>query len=199
MADFDTNDIIRIGAVMEFKTAHAIANVWTAKITSGGGVDYAAMYAKAADYMDILYAHIAAELSDEVLPDYLTLANITQSTVGGAFAWDTFAGGTNVNDPTAAQVAVMAYARTAVPRVQIRKYLGVFTIAHMSNGLWTTAVRTACDDMMGDFITSNDIGGGTLVTGVAYNAALARVTEGRSPHTSQAPVIQRRRREGRGA
>lgn len=199
MADFDNGDIIRIGAVLEFKGAHAIANVWTAEIISGGSLSYAVMYTKAADYMDILYAHIASILSDDVLPDYLTLANLTQGTVGGAFAWDTFAGGTNANDPTAAQLACLAYARTRVARVQIRKYLGVMTDNNMTNGLWGSAVTSPCQIMMADFITDNDVGGGTVLRGVAYRPLDQRVTYGQSAHSSVEPVVQRRRREGRGA
>lgn len=199
MADFDALDVFQVGAVMTFKGSHSIANVWTARITTGGGVTYAAMYGYAATYMDLLYANIASQLTSDMAPDYLTLKNITQSTVGGAFAWGTFAGGAHAGDPTAAQVAVLAYARTRVPRVQIRKYLGVFTEAHMTDGLWLSTALTPASDMMGDFIVAQSIGGGLQATGCAYNAALARVTFGHSPHVSTVPVIQRRRREGRGS
>lgn len=199
MADFDSLDVFKVGAVMKFKGVHDVVNVWTAQLTTGGGVDYAAMYGYVADYMDILYPNITSVLSNEMDVDYLTLSNLTQDTVGGAFAWGTFAGGTHVGQPVAAQLAVLAYARTRVPRVQIRKYLGVFTEDNLTNGLWVSAVTTPCSDMMADFITAQAIGGGLEATGCAYNAVGPRVTFGQSPHISIAPVVQRRRREGRGS
>ena len=199
MADFDTNDVFRVGAVLQFKGAHDIVNTWTAQITTAGGVSYSVMYNNAATYMDNLYAAIAAPLSNQVLPNYLTLENLTQGTVGGSFAWGSFAGGANGGDPTPAQVCCLGYGRTLVPRVQIRKYLGVFTELDVTAGLWTTAVTTPCDTMMGLHISSMTLLGGMQVQGCAYNPALARVTFAQSPAASTAPVIQRRRREGRGS
>lgn len=199
MADFDTGDVVRIAAYMRFKATDDIVNTWTFQITAAGGFTYAAGYSKWQTYMDLLYAAITAPLSNSVLPNYLTVENLTQGTVGGSFAWGSFTGGASGGDPTAAQVACLGFGRTLVPRVQIRKYVGVFTETDMTNGLWLSTVTTPVSNMLGIHIVGTVIGGGTTVQGCAYNAPLTRVTFANSPHASATPVIQRRRREGRGS
>lgn len=199
MAEVDPGDVLRVAAVLEFKGAEDIVNVFHLKHTGAGSFTFAEILTPLADYFDDLYAEITSVLSDEILPNYLSLANITQSTVLGAFAWGSFAGGTDTGDPTASQLCCLAYARTVLSRVQIRKYLGVFTESQMTNGLWLTGVSSACNDFMAYHITAQQPTTGLTLKGCAYNAGLARATFGISPHASTAPVVQRRRREGRGS
>lgn len=199
MADFEVNDVFRVGAVMQFKATYDIVNTWTAQLTAGGGISYGTMYPLVQAYMDTLYAALTAVLSTQMLPNYLTLENLTQGTTGGSFAWGAWAGGTQAAEPTASQVCCLGYGRTLVPRVQIRKYLGVFTEVWMSSGRWPSQITTPVSNMMGIHILPALIGGGVTVQGCAYNPLLARVTFAQSANASQVPVIQRRRREGRGS
>lgn len=199
VADVETGDVLRIAAVMEFDAAETIVNTWHVKVMSGGGLAYPAASGDVAEYVDDLYTFLTTYLTDLQLPEHLELSNPTQGTTYGSFSWDTWAGGTNVNDPTATQVCHLGFARTYLPRVQIRKYLGVFTEDHMTESLWSSTQHVAVSNLMAHHITAQTLTAGLVLKGVAYNQALGRATEAISPASTRRPVIQRRRRLDTGA
>lgn len=199
MSDVNQSDVLRIGAIMELNGAFEVANVYHVVAENEGGRTFAEASLEIQEYMDDIYAALAATLSDEVLPVNLTLQNVTQATTFGAFAWDAFAGGTQAADQTAPGVALFAWARTLKPRVQIRKYFGVFTEQDMTGGEWSAGVRTACINALTLHVQEYVATGGMIFTGVAYNRTLATTTEGLSVATSAEPAYQRRRKRGRGS
>ncbi|MCK4627326.1 MAG: hypothetical protein KAV00_18585, partial [Phycisphaerae bacterium] len=149
--------------------------------------------------MAAIYSNLTAYLSDEISPDNLTMQNVTQDTTFGAFAWSGWGGGTNVNEQTASGVCLFTWARTLKPRVQIRKYYGVFTEEGLTDGTWVSAVRNACNSAMVDHIQSFEGSEGLVMLGVAYNRTLLTTTDALSTDTAEEPGYQRRRRRGRGS
>lgn len=96
-------------------------------------------------------------------------------------------------------ICLLGWARTLKPRVQIRKYWGVFDEGGLTGGLWTAATRTACQNAMVDHITSFVGTNGLTVVGVAYNRTLLTTTDALSATTAEEPAYQRRRKRGRGS
>lgn len=199
MADFEDNDVIRIGAVLIYDSTEDIVNVYHVKLTQGGPVNWATMDGLIQSYMDSLVATIDTEWSTLITAGELQVSNVTQSTVFGAIDWDTFAQGGAAGEPTAAGVACFGFARTRVPRVQIRKYYGVFPQSSMVDGVWDAGVIAAVDDCLGFHIQEQSMGGGVYLQGVAYNRTLLTDEPGITVAVRAEPAYQRRRKRGVGS
>lgn len=199
MADVENGDILRIGAVMKLETAFDIANVFHCRVISGGAKTYAAVLGDVQEYMDDLYDYIDTYIHNTQLADHLTLANVTQDTVYGALDWGVFAGGSESQDKTAPGVCLLTWARTLKPRVQVRKYWGVFSEVNMTGGLWLTTIQTQCRAALQYHINENTLTDGLELGGVAYNRTLGTYTDPVSVASSGEPSYQRRRKRGRGS
>lgn len=199
MAEIENNDILRVGAVMKLDNTFDVVNTWHFNVDAGGPSTFAAATGAIQDYLDDIYNYLTTVMSNNISADYLTVSNITQDTVFGAIAWGTWAGGTNAAEHTAAGVACLAYGRTIKPRVQFRKYFGLFTETNMEDGLWLSAVRTPCENALAYHIAQQTPATGWTFTGVVWNAALSSLTYGISATTSAEPAYQRRRKRGRGS
>jgi len=199
MADIDNGDILRIGATWSFEGAYEVTNVWHAKVVAGGGITYAAGALDVQDYMADIYVQLEPRLSDEMATDFLTLSNETQNTTFGAIAWQGSIVGDITTPVTAPGVSLFAWARTLKPRVQIRKYFGIFTEVDVDDGKWSATARAAAQAAM-DIHIANYTGGPALtLLGVAFNRALGTSTEPVSATTAEEPAYQRRRKRGRGS
>lgn len=199
MADVENGDILRIGATWQLEGAYEITNVWHAKVVAGGGIPYAEAALDVQDYMADIYVQLEPRLSNDMVTDFLTLSNVTQDTTFGAIAWQGEIQGDIETPITAPGVCLFAWARTLKPRVQIRKYFGVFTEAEMDDGVWNGTVRGVADAAM--VIHVQDYTGGPALTlkGVAYNREFGTHVEAISVATSGEPAYQRRRKRGRGS
>lgn len=199
MADVDTGDILRLGALMSFEGVYDIVNTFHIRVTDGGGIDWAAAVTRIQLYLDELYDEIKASLSDAVGSNVISVANITQLTTLGTIAWSPTWAGTGAGDYTAPGVCLFAWGRTLTPRVQIRKYFGVFPEGSLTDGFFITAPRVAVQALMDIHIVPTLTAGGTLFQGVAYNRTTGTYKEAVSADTSAEPSYQRRRRRGRGS
>lgn len=199
MADFDQNDIIRIGAVMTFDTDWDVVNVYHVRNNTVAGVPWATMAGKIQDYMDAVMDTMDTELSNKMAASELQVSNVTQSTVFGAIAWGVFAGGTVGGDQTASGVCCFGFIRTRTPRVQMRKYYGVFPEEAMVGGTWDAGVTGAVGDALDYHMASQDLGDDVLLQGVAYNRTLLTVATGITVAVRSEPGYQRRRKRGVGS
>ena len=199
MADFNEGDVVRLGCVQEFDGSEDIVNVLHCVLQDATFLAFAAAAQDFQEYCDALYATYAAGLSDLMLPKHISVKNITRSEVWGNIAWDTYAGGEEATFATAPQVALLVWGRTPISRVQIRKYLGVGCHGHITDGVWGGTIRGLAQNYIDYHITPHTMGNGLILKGCAYNALLDRVTYAVTGATSANPVIQRRRRRGRGA
>lgn len=199
MADFDLGDIVRIGAVLRYDGSEDVVNVYHVEITNGGGVTWALMADSIQTYMDGIMTTIDTELSTLILAGELQVTNVTQSAVYGAIAWGDFAQGGGAGEPTAAGVTCFVFARTRTPRVQIRKYYGVFPQGSMVDGSWDAGVTDAAGDSMDYHIVEQNAGNSVYLTGVAYNRTLLTHAYGVTVAVRTEPSYQRRRRRGVGS
>ncbi len=199
MAEVNQFDILRLGAKMLFEGIHEITNVWHVRCLLPVADDISVVDADIQEYLDQLYGNITSTLANDCVVDSISIANVTTAQVFGSIAWGAWGGGSNVGEVTAPGDCLLAWGRTYTPRVQLRKYLGVFTVGDMANGLWNGTVRGQCQTMMAEHIVPFVSAGVSTFQGVAYNRLLDSYTEGTSATTSAEPSYQRRRRRGRGS
>lgn len=199
MADFENGDIIRIAASLIYDLTEELVNVYHLRINDGGPFSWASMAPGLQDYMDGVMTTLDTELSTLISAGLLSVSNVTQSTVFGAIAWGAFSAGGAAGEPTAAGVTCFAFARTRKPRVQIRKYYGVFPQAAMVDGVWDAGVTGACGDSMDYHIAEQNPFAACDIQGVAYNRTLLTWEYGVTVSTNGEPSYQRRRRRGVGS
>lgn len=199
MADVDNGDILRIGATMLLQDIYEITNVFHAQVTSGGGLDYDDASDDVGEYMDDIYTLILPLMTSVQASYQLSLANITQDTTIGAFSWPNPLTGSTGGDFTAPGVCVLTWARTFKPRVQSRKYWGVFAESAIGLGTWSASVLEDCEAAHALHATSFVGTNGLTLLGVAYNRTLATITALQTIASASEPSYQRRRRRGRGS
>jgi len=199
MADFDNGDVVRLGASFLYQSSEQVVNVWTVKIESGGSLTFAQGSLELAEYVDELYQLCIGWYKTTFTSDRISVKNETQNTVWGSIAFENVLAGTQITDPLPQQVALLGWGRTPISRVQIRKYFGPLTENALSAGQWSSSVRASFQDVMDYHITSQTMTGGLELRGVAYNKPLDRATPALTATTAVVPVVQRRRRLGRGS
>lgn len=199
MADVDPGDVLRIGAGMTFDSDYDIVNVWHVLMDNTVGTVWATAVQAVQTYMDTIYQALKVQLSNQVDSLAISIANATQATTIGTVAWENVWVGSVAGDPTAAGVCAFTWGRTYTPRVQIRKYFGVFGETGMTDGSWVGAVQAAGTAAMDYHIGARAIFGGWTLTGVAFNRTLKTHVFAVSSDTSAEPAYQRRRRRGRGS
>lgn len=198
MADFNQGDVVRLGCVQEYDGSEDIVNVLHVVLQDATFLDFAAAAQDFAEYCGTLFNTFKTGLSDLMVPKHISIKNITRDTVWGNIAWSLYTGGTDTNDSTAPQVALLVWGRTSISRVQIRKYLGVCCEGNMTDGVWSAGIRSVALNFIDYHITNQTMTNGLVLRGCAYNATLPRITYAVSGTTTSNPVIQRRRRRGRG-
>jgi len=199
MAQIENNDVLRIGVSLLFNAQSEIVNVYHCQVTAGGGVTYAAAVADIQEYVDDLYTLLEARMSTLMEGNSISLSNRTQDTVFGNISFGSWAGGTAGGEPTPLGVACLSWARTIYPRVQMRKYFGVFTEGDLTSSVWTTAAVTAANAALTYHVGTQTMTGGLQLVGIAYNHALNRRAGSVGVSGALEPVYQRRRRRGAGS
>lgn len=199
MADVNDGDVLRLGAGLNLDGIHDVVNVWHVLANHATGTAWAAIVASIQSYMNNLYDDIKGELSVNIGTSLITVANVTQVTTLGAIAWSPTWAGTAAGDNTAAGVCCFAWARTYTPRVQIRKYYGVFSEGDIVDGVWTSGLRGNVELSMAYHIAPQAVTGAWTFTGIAYNRALGTYVFGVSVDSSAEAAYQRRRKRGRGS
>lgn len=199
MADVNDGDIIRVGAGLVYDGLYDVVNVWHILATMVTGISWATLTTLLQDYLDDIYDNIKTPLNDEIGTGAISVANVTQVTTLGAIPWSPGWAGVESGEPTAAGVCCFTWARTYKPRVQIRKYFGVFGEVNVSTGSWTTAVQNACKAAMDYHIAEQEMNENVDFQGVAYNRLLDTYEVAYSSDVSAEPAYQRRRKRGRGS
>lgn len=199
MADFDTGDIVRLGAQMTLNLTDEVVGVWHVRIEAGGPMAFAAAGQDFQEYIDGIYRPLVAYYTTAITSNYISVKNQTQATVWGSIAWNPSFTGTSVGERVTPQVALLAWGRTAKSRVQIRKYFGPFTDGNIAQGVWDAGTTAACAAVMSWHIGTQTMTNGLQLKGVAYNRTAGTYNYGLGATATNNPVIQRRRRQGRGA
>ncbi len=199
MSDVDNGDILRFGAGLSLQGVYDIVNVWYVRADFAVGHTWADVTPWVQSYMEAIYDELNATLSDLIGTNVISVANVTQDTTIGVIAWSPTWAGADTSEVTAPGVCCFAWGRTYKPRVQIRKYFGVFGEGNMADGVWSAAVQAAVKAALQIHIDAYLPVGGAAFKGIAYNRALATWTEAVSVDASAEPAYQRRRKRGRGS
>lgn len=199
MSDVDNGDVLRIGCSWVYNLTDEVTNVYHVLVTSGGAKDFADVIDDIQQYADLMYSDILARLKNNLRVDRISVANVTQNLVFGSINWDVTSAGGEAADALPSGVCLLAWGRTLKPRVQIRKYFGVFSEADMLAGVWSGGAISDAFDAMTKHITSQAMTDGLTVTGVAWNRTLETYTLATGVATADEPTYQRRRRRGRGS
>lgn len=198
MADVDNGDILRIGALFLFNGVSIVANTYHVRVTAGGGLTYAQAADDISEYLEDIYDEVDELFSDEMASYAITLANVTQDTTYGTFNWTNPITGNEVNQWLPQGLCCFTWGRTLKPRVQTRKYWGVFTEISTLDGRWTPALVTACTNAHILHHTSFVGTNGLTILGVAYNRTLGTYTDITGVTNTNIPAYQRRRKVGVG-
>lgn len=199
MADVNNLDILRVGAGLNFQGIYDVVNVFHILAELDVGKTWAEVTVYLESYMNNIYSTLKTPLSDTIGTNVLSVANVTQDTTIGAIAWNPTWAGAESGECTAPGVCCFSWGRTYKPRVQIRKYWGVFGEVNVVDGVWTSTVQTACTAAMEEHIDRNLMTTGVYFTGVAYNRTLETYQAAVSADSSAEPAYQRRRKRGRGS
>lgn len=199
MADVDPGDILRLGCALHYDGIYDIVNVWHVLVDDVSGITWAQATVSIQTWCNALYDDLKATLSDNIGTLNISVANVTQVTTLGSIAWSPTWSGADAGDVTPAGACCFAWARTYKPRVQMRKYFGVFTEGGLTNGVWVTAVRDDCEAAMTYAIAESALGGSRTFQGVVYNRTLGTYQKGVSVDSTAEPAYQRRRTRGRGS
>ena len=199
MSDVNDGDVLRLGAGLIYDGLYDVVNVYHVEVEAPGGETWEVITPFIQTYLDDLYDNIKTQLNDTMGTGSISVANMTQATTLGSIAWSPGWAGAESGEPTASGVCCFTWARTHKPRVQLRKYLGVFGEVNVVAGAWTSTVQDACEALMAEHIEDTFMGGSTRFQGVAYNRLLATFERGYSTDKSAEPAYQRRRKRGRGS
>lgn len=199
MADVNDGDVLRVAGVMLLDNVHEITNVWHLLVNSGGPVSFATATPDIQEYMDLMFDDLDTRLCNNQEVSHLSVQNVTTDEVFGSIDWGVFAAGGSAADHVALGICVFAWGRTRKPRVQIRKYLGVFTETDIIDGVWQPALLGDVNTMMALHITNQVMTAGLQLQGVAFNRGTKVHTLATSNESAAEPAYQRRRRRGRGS
>ena len=199
MANFDTDDIVRLGCVLRLQDAYDIVNVWTVDILSGGGLAFGAASQDFQEWTADVYTYLTGYLSDLITAGSISVKNLTQNTVWGSMAWAGWSGGTKTDEATAPGVALLGWGRTTKSRKQLRKYFGVFTEGNLTDGVWDGTIRGAVTNAMTYATDANVMTNGLELQAKATTLPSLVTHVITSCTTSGEPAYQRRRKRGRGS
>lgn len=199
MSDIDSGDILRLGAGLIYGGIYDVVNVWHILTASAGGQTWGTAVTQIQSWLDECYASLKTPLHEDIGTGAVSVSNVTQSTTLGTILWSPTWAGAGTGEPTASGVCCFAWGRTYKPRVQLRKYFGVFGEAQVVEGSWNAAVQSGCEGAMTYAIAARSKGPFTNFQAVAYNRTLLSHELGFSVASAAEPAYQRRRKRGRGS
>lgn len=198
------NDILKVVATTVWTDGNIMQNVFNALIDGGGGpFDDGDIVDDAVAWMDNIYLNITSDCSDELngsqvqVYKYDSVDDDWDEVGTGAFTWDPSA----APDQLPRGVAGLVYARTTNPDVQGKKYIGGFTEAAVTDGLFTANSLTNLLAIAADWVL--DFTGGTSSAewnpGVWSPTDLILYLMSEVVGAVAIPAYQRRRKRGVGA
>jgi hypothetical protein len=198
------NDILKIVVTCVWTDGNIMQNVFNALIDGGGGpFDDEDIVDDCVDYADNLYANFTTDVS--------ALLDGSQVQVykydSGDDDWDEVGTGIFTWNPTAAPdqlprgVAGLVQARTSNPDVQGKKYIGGFTEAAVTDGLFTSNSMTNMIAFAADWVTDfiGSASSAEFNPGVWSPTDLILYLMSESYGANLIPAYQRRRKRGVGA
>lgn len=199
MADINEGDVLRIAGVQNIDGLYEVTNVWHLICGGTTPLSFEDATGDIQEYMDLLMDDLDTQFTNNQFADHIEVQNVTTDDVFGSIDWDTYAQGGHTGDHLPLGVCVFAWGRTRKPRVQIRKYFGVFTEEQIVGGVWQAGVLGAVNSAMAVHIDNQTMTDGLTLQGVAFNRVTKVATLATSHASSAKPSYQRRRKRGRGS
>ncbi|GAG89688.1 unnamed protein product, partial [marine sediment metagenome] len=181
MADVDVNDVLEITWKGKFNSADDIVNVFQARITDPQTGTKAEAIVWVTEWVEDLVTTIINELHPTYELVEVIVENLTQDTFIGQDVVGQI--GINTSEALPPQVCALIMARTPVPEVDGRKYLGVFGEDTQSQGIWNagavTALQAFASVWSSTLVATNSVAGvGVIVTKVAGSISADHDIEG---------------------
>jgi len=195
----DQNDVIEVSARMEFDGTDDVTNVYqfqkldSGQITDQQGID------DIIALLETMWAIIDGAITVLQVARDLKFFNKTKQLLMGTASWDTITGGTNASGATPPGTAMLLSLNTNVPRVTMRKYMGVVSKDQLeSDGTWAAALIAALATF-GAYLTQPWTGtNGQWQFGYLSPKTFSFVIPSGLTVTD-IPAYQRRRKQGQGS
>ncbi len=173
-------------------------NTYHYELNTGGPMSDALAVVDMGLILEKIYTHVLSSQATTYKYVDFTVTNITQALLLGTFPWPTLTQGVGTGVLASSQVCALIFGRTAVPRVQIRKYFGGMQEEDIQDSTMIAAALTRYQNAGIEIIAQQGVASGTWDP-IAYNTALDRRTKAVSSAVSLSTRTQRRRTRGRGA
>ncbi len=137
----DAGDVARLSAVFKNGFNEDAINVFHCQLVDGAAIGDQAFMDVMRDRLELVYADLEDDISDEYAPVQLT----GKVVIGGTqvlpdTAWTGGFAFTNITQALPPQVAALVFAGTNISKVQGRKYIFGLTEEDQSAGVWTATM-----------------------------------------------------------
>lgn len=196
-------DIVRASVVWTHNIYGAMVNTYHLRVdVAVPPADDALVGDAIAAYMEELYdvTGVTSQMHAGNIHSDIQLFNVTQSAPMVPLGAFVVLNGGSSSQPLSAGTAALILARTAVPRKVGKKYLPVFSVGPLLNGVWDSGSMA----QMNDFADFWEAPFAYLLTGITLQAVVANAAETVftpivAANPTPDPAYQRRRKRGRGA
>ncbi len=192
------NDIVRITAKMKWFGTDDVVNVFTYRAIQQDHATDLLFMTDVAVALDLAYAELIAEQSDDFTYESVDGFNVTQDVLLPDVPWPVITAGQSATNPVPQQCSISAFWPSTRPKTRTQAYFAGFVVGMIdTDGQITAAGITAaqdCADIIFNLVTA-DI---DLIKG-SWNADLALFTPSGAAQVPTRWRTQRRRRIGVGS
>ena len=193
------NDIMQVSSRAEFGGIDDVVNGWQFQKTDPVPATDLGTVDDLIDILETLMLALQAIMTSVLIWRDLRVSNITQGTVLGVFPWDLLTSGQNNFDAVPPGCAQLWSFSTGIPRVTLRKYIGVYTEDNLDDpGVWGAGATTLGASQAALLLNPLNGAVGTYRYGFLSPKTASFVTP-TGVVVTNIPAYQRRRRQGRGS
>lgn len=193
------NNIIRVAIRWLVNAMDEIVNVWHLRVNFTSAITPDDLSDSIAAWATVQYAPVKPLIADNVVHYDITMYNETMNlsyTPHGVVSGLT---GTNTNTMLPQDDSALIVWRTGVPRRLGRKYLPVFGVNTITEGLWNSTFVTTLNTFAGLAELTYDVDGNIALTPGVYVKSPTDFSEYISHVVSSVPSHQDRRKRGLGS
>lgn len=192
-------DIVRITARMLRGGIDDVVNVYHFRNDTVAPVTDAAFMADMANFLDLRYQAINADIPGNISYTNIEGINVTQNLLLPAVAWPTLVNGVAPGEALPQQVSPCVYWRTLRPKTRASKFLPAYNEAANTGQGVLSAIAVTALQLYGDAFVGVIVQGGLTLAFGAYNKPLNRFTPVVAAVVAPIFRTQKRRRQGVGS
>ena len=194
-----TGDVIRVTAGLKFQTSHDVQNVFHCDCVNDNSASQTDLRDDLADYLETVYDSLISGFIDDTTFDGIDIFNVTQDNPEPSVAWPTLTVGGSSGESLPEGVAALVLGRTAVSKVQGKKYFGVYDESAITDGVWNSGALTNLGLAAADYITPFTGGSGATWDPGVFSRATMAFTPFSEASVNNVAAYQRRRKRGVGS